>query len=116
MRVPDKRDLGDKSAHRDLILLFHEMSQFMRENKEHSHSANMRGGRTQCMVAWLAKLAKNGYFKFAQIPTVGEKDGTEIHILCDVYFNIRREDKNNREPMLKLGWKEKILILTAGWK
>jgi hypothetical protein len=45
-----------------------------------------------------------------------EKDGAEIHILCDVYFNIRREDRNNREPMLKLGWKEKILILTAGWK
>jgi hypothetical protein len=45
-----------------------------------------------------------------------EKDSAEIHILCDVYFNIRREDKNNREPMLKLGWKEKILILTAGWE
>jgi hypothetical protein len=69
MRVPDE-SLGDKSAHRDLILLSHQTSQFMRENKEHSHSANMRGGWTLCMLAWLAKLAKNGYFKFTQIPTM----------------------------------------------
>ena len=68
------------------------------------------------MVAWLAKLAKNGYFKFAQIPTVGRRTSQKSTFCVNVYFNIRREDKNNREPMLKLGWKEKILILTAGWK
>jgi hypothetical protein len=68
------------------------------------------------MLAWLAKLAKNGYFNLHRSQLCWEKDVAEIHILCDVYFNIRREDKNNREPMLKLGWKEKILILTAGWK
>jgi hypothetical protein len=90
MRVPDKRDLGDKSAHRDLILLFHEMSQFMRENKEHSHSANMRGGRTQCMLAWLAKLAKIGYLKFAQIPTVGRRTAQKS-TFCVMFILILEE-------------------------
>ncbi len=92
MRVPDKRDLGDKSAHRDLILLSHEMSQFMRENEEHSHSANMRGGRTQCMLAWLANLAKNGYFKFAQIPTVGRRTAQKS-TFCVMFILIEERTK-----------------------
>jgi hypothetical protein len=70
MRVQDKRDLGDKSAQRDLILLSHEMSQFMRENKEHSHSANIRGHSDTVHAASLQNWQKNGYFKFAQIPTM----------------------------------------------
>jgi hypothetical protein len=72
MRVPDKRDLGDKSAHRDLILLFHEMSQFMRENKEHSHSANMRGRSDTVHAASLQNWLKMDILNLHRSQLLGE--------------------------------------------
>ncbi len=81
MRAPDKRDLGDKSAHRDLILLSHEMSQFMRENKEHSHSANKRGRSDTVHGAGLQNSLKMDILNLHRLQLLGEGQRRNPHFV-----------------------------------